>query len=262
MVSRPVYVGGLGFGFKWDMGWMHDTLSYFAHDPVHRRYHQNELTFRAIYAFHENFMLPLSHDEVVHGKGSLIRKMPGDEWQRFANLRLLYALMFAQPGKKLLFMGSEFAQPQEWSHDGQLAWDKLAEPLHNGIKLLLGHLNRTYFHEPALHLRDVDSRGFEWIDANDAEHSVLAFARRAEDESHPIVIACNFTPIPRHNHRLGVNFPGLYRELVNTDAKEFGGSGQGNMGAVEATPVPHHGRPHSLNVTLPPLAAVFLKRER
>jgi len=262
MVSRPVYVGGLGFGLKWDMGWMHDTLSYFQHDPIHRRYHQNELTFRAIYAFHENFMLPLSHDEVVHGKRSLIGKMPGDEWQKFANLRLLYGLMFAQPGKKLLFMGCEFAQPQEWSHDGQLAWDKLADPMHNGIKLLLGHLNRTYFHEPALHVRDVDSRGFEWVDANDAEHSVLAFARRAEDETHPIVIACNFTPIPRHNHRLGVNFPGLYREIVNTDAKEFGGSGQGNMGAVEATPVPHHGRPYSLNVTLPPLAAVFLKRER
>jgi 1,4-alpha-glucan branching enzyme len=262
MVSRPVYVGGLGFGLKWDMGWMHDTLQYFQHDPVHRRYHQDKLTFRAIYAFHENFMLPLSHDEVVHGKRSLLAKMPGDEWQQFANLRLLFALMFAQPGKKLLFMGAEFAQPQEWSHDGQLAWEKLGDRMHGGVKLLLGHLNRTYFHEPALHVRDVDSRGFEWIDANDAEHSVLAFARRAEDETHPIVIACNFTPVPRHNHRLGVNFPGLYREIVNTDAKEFGGSGQGNMGAVEATPVPHHGRPFSLNVTLPPLAAVFLKRER
>jgi 1,4-alpha-glucan branching enzyme len=262
MVSRPVYVGGLGFGLKWDMGWMHDTLSYFAYDPIHRRYHQNMLTFRAIYAFHENFMLPLSHDEVVHGKHSLLAKMPGDEWQRFANVRLLFALMFAQPGKKLLFMGAEFAQPGEWSHDGQLAWEKLGEHMHAGVKSLLGHLNRTYVHEPALHVRDVDSRGFEWINADDAEHSVLAFARRAEDETHPIVVACNFTPVPRHNHRLGVNFPGLYREIVNTDAKEFGGSGQGNMGAVEATPVPHHGRPFSLNVTLPPLAAVFLKRER
>jgi 1,4-alpha-glucan branching enzyme len=262
MVSRPVYIGGLGFGLKWDMGWMHDTLSYFAHETIHRRYHQNELTFRAVYAFHENFMLPLSHDEVVHGKRSLINKMPGDEWQRFANLRLLYALMFAQPGKKLLFMGSEIAQLEEWNHDGQLSWDQARAPLNAGVQQLLGHLNRTYVHEPALHVRDVDSRGFEWIDAGDAEHSVLAFARRAEDETHPIVIACNFTPVPRHNHRLGVNFTGLYRELVNTDAREYGGSGQGNMGGVEATPAPHHGRPYSLNVTLPPLSAIFLKRER
>jgi 1,4-alpha-glucan branching enzyme len=260
MVSRPVYLGGLGFGLKWDMGWMHDTLSYFAHDPIHRRYHQNELTFRAIYAFHESFMLPLSHDEVVYGKGSLLGKMPGDQWQRFANLRLLFALMFAQPGKKLMFMGAEFAQPGEWSHDGQLAWAVAGEGQHAGIQALIGHLNRTYVHEPALHIRDVDSRGFEWIDANDAVQSVLAFARRAEDETHPIVIACNFMPVPRHNHRLGVNFPGSYREIVNTDAKEYGGSGQGNLGGMEATPVPHHGRSFSLNVTLPPLGAVFLKR--
>jgi 1,4-alpha-glucan branching enzyme len=260
MVSRPAYLGGLGFGFKWDMGWMHDTLSYFARDPIHRRYHQNELTFRAVYAFHENFMLPLSHDEVVHGKRSLVGKMPGDEWQRFANLRLLYALMFGQPGKKLLFMGAEFAQPGEWAHDGELAWSIAGERMHAGVAALLGHLNRTYVHEPALHVRDVDSRGFEWIDANDAEHSVLAFARRADDESPPIVIVCSFTPVPRHNHRLGVNFPGSYREIVNTDAKEYGGSGQGNLGGIEATPVPYHGRPYSLNITLPPLGAVFLKR--
>ena len=260
MVSRPVYLGGLGFGLKWDMGWMHDTLSYFAREPIHRRYHQNELTFRAVYAFHENFILPLSHDEVVYGKRSLLGKMPGDEWQRFANLRLLLALMFAQPGKKLLFMGGEFAQPGEWSHDGQLAWLVAGEPRHAGVQSLIGHLNRTYVHEPALHLHDVDSRGFEWIDANDAEHSVLAFARRADDETQPIVIACNFTPVPRHNHRLGVSFAGPYREIVNTDAKEYGGSGQGNLGGIEATPVPHHGRPFSLNVTVPPLGAVFLKR--
>jgi 1,4-alpha-glucan branching enzyme len=262
MVSRPVYLGGLGFGLKWDMGWMHDTLSYFAREPIHRRYHQNELTFRGVYAFHENFMLPLSHDEVVHGKGSLINKMPGDDWQRFANLRLLYALMFGQPGKKLLFMGAEFAQPEEWHHDAQLAWDRLSEPQRAGVLRLIGHLNRTYVSEPALHQRDVDSRGFEWIDANDAEHSVLAFARRSDDETHPIVIACNFTPVPRHNHRLGVNFTGLYREIVNSDAREYGGSGQGNMGGVEASPAPHHGRPFSLNITIPPLGAVFLKRER
>jgi 1,4-alpha-glucan branching enzyme len=169
--------------------------------------------------------------------------------------------MFGQPGKKLLFMGAEFAQPGEWSHDGELAWSIAGERMHAGVAALVGHLNRTYVHEPALHVRDVDSRGFEWIDANDAEHSVLAFARRAEDESHPIVIACNFTPVPRHNHRLGANFPGSYREIVNTDAKEYGGSGQGNLGGIEATPVPHHGRAYSLNVTLPPLGAVFLKRE-
>jgi 1,4-alpha-glucan branching enzyme len=260
MVSRPVYLGGLGFGLKWDMGWMHDTLSYFAREPIHRRYHQTELTFRALYAFHENFILPLSHDEVVHGKGSLLGKMPGDEWQRFANLRLLFALMFAQPGKKLLFMGAEFAQPAEWNHDGELAWSLTCERMHAGVRALIGHLNRTYVYEPALHVRDVDSRGFEWIDADDTEHSVLAFARRAEDEAHPIVIACNFTPIPRHNYRVGVNFHGSYREIVNTDAKEYGGSGQGNLGGLEATPAPYRGRPYSLNVTLPPLGAVFLKR--
>jgi 1,4-alpha-glucan branching enzyme len=261
MVSRPTYLGGLGFGMKWDMGWMHDTLSYFAHDPVHRRYHQNELTFRSIYAFHENFMLPLSHDEVVHGKGSLLAKMPGDEWQRFANLRLLYALMFAQPGKKLLFMGSELAQTTEWSHDAELAWHLQGERMHNGVQRLIGHLNRTYSMEPALHQRDVDARGFEWVDAGDAEHSVLSFARRGDDEAHPIVIACNFTPVPRHNQRLGVDLPGSFREIVNTDATEYGGSGQGNLGGVTATPTPHNGRPHSLTITLPPLAAVFLKRE-
>jgi 1,4-alpha-glucan branching enzyme len=261
MVSRPVYVGGLGFGLKWDMGWMHDTLSYFARDPIHRRFHQHELAFRAVYAFHENFMLPLSHDEVVYGKRSLLGKMPGDQWQRFANLRLLLGLMLAQPGKKLLFMGAEFAQPDEWNHDGQLAWHVASERMHAGVTALLAHLNRTYANEAALHARDVDSRGFEWIDADDAEQSVLAFARRAEDERHPIVVACNFTPVPRHNHRLGVNFPGLYREIVNTDAKEYGGSGQGNLGEVDASPAPHRGRLYSLNVTLPPLAAVFFKRQ-
>jgi 1,4-alpha-glucan branching enzyme len=261
MVSRPVYLGGLGFGMKWDMGWMHDTLKYMSRDPAHRRYHQNELTFRSIYAFHENFMLPLSHDEVVHGKRSLLGKMPGDEWQRFANLRLLYAFMFAQPGKKLLFMGSELAQLDEWNHDGQVPFELLQQPLHAGVTKLIGHLNRTYRSERALHALDVDSRGFEWVDADDAEHSVLAFARRSDDESHPIVIAFNFTPVPRHNHRVAVSFPGHYREIVNTDAKEYGGSGQGNLGGVSATPVPYHGRSHSLNITLPPLAAVYLKRD-
>jgi 1,4-alpha-glucan branching enzyme len=261
MVSRPVYVGGLGFGLKWDMGWMHDTLKYFSHDPVHRRFHHNELTFRSIYAFQENFMMPLSHDEVVHGKRSLLDKMPGDTWQRFANLRLLYALMYAQPGKKLLFMGAEFGQPGEWSHEAQLAWHVLDDPMHAGVQRLLGHLNRVYAYEQALHSRDVDAGGFEWINADDAENSVLAFARRGEDESRPIVAVYNFTPIPRHNYRIGVSHPGFYREIVNSDAREYGGSGQGNMGGVEAAPAPHHGRPFSLNMTLPPLAAVYLKRE-
>jgi 1,4-alpha-glucan branching enzyme len=261
LVSRPVYLGGLGFGLKWDMGWMHDTLSYFARDPIYRRDHQNELTFRAVYAFHENFMLPLSHDEVVYGKHSLLGKMPGDEWQRFANLRLLYAFMYAQPGKKLLFMGAELAQPSEWNHDGQLDWSKFDQGNHAGVRQLLGHLNRTYRHEEALHSRDVDSSGFEWIDANDTAQSVLSFVRRGEDETKPVIVVCNFTPVPRHNYRVGVNFPGLYREIVNTDAREYGGSGQGNMGGVEAAPAPHHGRPFSLNVTLPPLAALFLRHE-
>jgi len=260
MVSRPVDVGGLGFGLKWDMGWMHDTLSYFARDPIHRHYHQHELTFRGVYAFHENFMLPLSHDEVVYGKRSLLGKMPGDEWQRFANLRLLFGLMFAQPGKKLLFMGAEFAQPDEWAHDGQPAWSTAGERMHAGVQALVGHLNRTYVNEPALHIRDVDARGFEWLDANNAESSVLVFARRSQDEDHPIIVACNFTPVPQHNYRVGVSDPGVYREIVNTDAKEYGGSGQGNLGGLEATPAPHYGRPYSLNVTLPPLGAVFLKR--
>jgi 1,4-alpha-glucan branching enzyme len=259
MVSRPVHLGGLGFGLKWDMGWMHDTLSYMKHDSVHRKFHHNELTFRSLYAFHENFVLPLSHDEVVHGKGSLLGKMPGDEWQRFANLRLLYALQFAQPGKKLLFMGAEFGQPSEWNHDSSLDWRLVETGFHQGVLALVTHLNRTYAGEPALHQRDVDAGGFEWVEANDAEHSVLSFARRSMDETHPIVAAFNFTPVPRYNYRLGVQSEGTWREIVNTDAKEYGGSGQGNLGAVETAPVPYRGRPHSLAVTVPPLGAIFLK---
>ncbi len=262
MVSRPVYLGGLGFGFKWDMGWMHDTLSYMQLDPVYRKWHHNQLTFRSLYAFHENFVLPLSHDEVVHGKGSLLSKMPGDEWQRFANLRLLYALMFAEPGKKLLFMGAEIGQISEWSHERSVDWQLQDRELHRGVSRLLAHLNRTYREDPALHERDVDAGGFEWVYADDVEHCVLSFARRSSDESLPIVIACNFTPVPRHNYRLGVHFPGRWRELVNSDAKEYGGSGQGNMGMVESAPVPYHGKPHSLTVVVPPLGAIFLKRER
>jgi len=260
MVSRPTYLGGLGFGLKWDMGWMHDTLEYMRHEPVHRQYHHDKLTFRAMYAFHENFVLPLSHDEVVHGKGSLLGKMPGDEWQRFANLRLLYALMFAQPGKKLLFMGGELAQYKEWNHDGSLDWALQEQPLHAGIGRFLAHLNRTYAGEPALHERDVDARGFVWIQADDAQHSVLSFERRALDESDTVLAVFNFTPVPRHNYRVGASAPGTWREIVNSDAKEYGGSGQGNLGAVEAAPLPCHGRPYSLPITVPPLGAVFLKR--
>jgi 1,4-alpha-glucan branching enzyme len=230
-------------------------------DPIHRQYHHDQLTFRSIYAFHENFVLPLSHDEVVHGKGSLLGKMPGDEWQRFANLRLLYALMFAQPGKKLLFMGAELAQISEWNHDSSLEWHLQDLPLHRGISRLLAHLNRTYRGDPALHQRDVDAGGFEWIDADDAENSVLCFARRARDEDWPVVAIFNFTPAVRHNYRVGVQFEGTWGELVNTDAQEYGGSGVGNMGAVQTSPVPYHGRPHSLTLTLPPLGALFLKRE-
>jgi 1,4-alpha-glucan branching enzyme len=262
MVSRPVYLGGLGFGLKWDMGWMHDTLSYMQREPVHRKWHHDQLTFRSLYAFHENFVLPLSHDEVVHGKGSLLGKMPGDEWQRFANLRLLYALMFAQPGKKLLFMGAELAQVAEWSHESSVEWHLQALERHRGIERLVAHLNRTYAGEPALHERDVDAGGFEWIDADDAENGTLSFARRSRDEACPIAIAFNFTPVPRVDHRLGVSSAGRWRELVNTDAVEYGGSGHGNLGMVQTEPVPHRGRPHCLRVTVPPLGAVFFKRER
>jgi 1,4-alpha-glucan branching enzyme len=241
---------------------MHDTLAYMREDPINRIWHHNQLTFRAVYGFHENFVLPLSHDEVVHGKGSLLGKMPGDAWQRFANLRLLYALMYAQPGKKMLFMGAELAALAEWNHDGTLDWSLRDRDGHRGVGELLAHLNRTYAGEPALHERDVDARGFEWIEADDAERSVLSFARRGDDEAYPILVACNFTPLPRHNYRLGVAFEGTWREIVNTDAREYGGSGQGNLGAADTSPVPCHGRPHSITVTVPPLGAVFLKRDR
>ena len=261
MGSRPTYAGGLGFGMKWDMGWMHDTLSYFALDPIHRRYQHNKLTFRGLYAFSENFVLPLSHDEVVYGKRSLLDKMPGDLWQKFATVRLLYAYMWAQPGKKLLFMGGEFGQWREWSHDRSLDWHLLREsPLHGQLQLLVGELNRQYRDEPALHQLDTDPAGFEWIAADDNENSVYAFLRKAREPGLPPILAVfNNTPLPRFNYRLGVPREGVWAEVLNSDAGAFGGSNHGNIGGVEATPVPSHGRPFSLNLTLPPLGALFLK---
>jgi 1,4-alpha-glucan branching enzyme len=261
MVSRPTYVGGLGFGLKWDMGWMHDTLEYMTHDPVYRKYHHNGLSFRMIYAFHENFVLPLSHDEVVHGKGSLLGKMPGDDWQKFANLRLLFAYMYGQPAKKLLFMGGEFGQWSEWHHDGSLDWHLAQYDRHAGLQRLVEDLNRLYKSEPALHELDCDPAGFEWIDASDSQSSALSFIRKARSTDDIVLVVCNFTPVPRHSHRVGVPRGGFWREVFNSDSKEYWGSGQGNFGGLEAAPTSFHGRPHSLNLTLPPLAAVFLKSE-
>jgi 1,4-alpha-glucan branching enzyme len=259
MVSRPTYIGGLGFGLKWDMGWMHDTLEYMTKDPIHRKYHHNNLTFRLIYAFYENFILPLSHDEVVYGKGSLLRKMPGDGWQKFANLRLLLGYMYAQPGKKLLFMGAEFGQWREWVHEDSLEWHLLDYPPHSGLKRWVEDLNRFYRDQPALHELDFDSAGFEWIDCNDVEHSTISLIRKAHTTGDVILAVCNFTPMPLLNYRVGVPRPGFWRELLNSDAQEYGGSGQGNLGGVEAAPIPLHGRPCSLTITLPPLAIVFFK---
>jgi 1,4-alpha-glucan branching enzyme len=261
MVSRPTYLGGLGFGLKWDMGWMHDTLKYMALDPVHRKYHHNEITFRAIYAFNENFVLPLSHDEVVHGKGSLVGKMPGDDWQKLANLRLLYAYMYATPGKKLLFMGGELAQWREWAHDHSLDWHLAEEALHRGVMDLVADLNREYRDVPALHHWDADARGFEWVDASDSEQSVLVFLRKGPAPSDRVIVACNFTPLVRRNYRVGVDTPGAWREVLNSDATEYGGSGVGNWGRVETTPVPWHGRSLSINLTLPPLGVLYLVPE-
>jgi 1,4-alpha-glucan branching enzyme len=261
MVSRPTSIGGLGFGMKWNMGWMHDTLDYFKHEPVHRKYHHGQLTFSLWYAFNENFVLPLSHDEVVYGKGSLLRRMPGDEWQRFANLRLLFGYMWMHPGKKLLFMGGEIGQWNEWNHDTSLDWHLLDSALHRSLSQWVGDLNRIMREHPALHARDFDQGGFEWIDVADADQSVLSFLRRGPHDD-VLLIACNFTPIPRHNYRVGAPSGGPWREVLNSDAPLYGGSGQGNMGGVEAAPVPAHGRYHSLTLTLPPLGVVIFKPDR
>ncbi|MCL4819913.1 MAG: 1,4-alpha-glucan branching protein GlgB [Vicinamibacteria bacterium] len=262
MVSRPGYVGGLGFGFKWDMGWMHDTLEYMAQDPVHRKFHHGQLTFRTMYAWAENFVLPLSHDEVVHGKGSLYAKMPGDHWQKLASLRLLYSYMYAQPGKKLLFMGAELGQQREWNHDDSLDWHLLDEdPLRAGLLRFVGDLNRLYRQAPALWRRDAEPAGFRWIDCNDPDHSTLSLARHGAAGEPPVVVALNFTPVPRANHRVGVPAGGFWREALNSDASDYGGAGWGNFGGLQAAPVRAHGREQSVNLTLPPLGAVFLVGE-
>jgi len=261
MVSRPTYLGGLGFSLKWNMGWMNDTLSYMKQDPVYRKYHHNRMTFSMLYAFTENFVLPFSHDEVVHGKGSLLHKMAGDDWQHFANLRLLLGYQYGHPGKKLLFMGAEFAQRAEWSEATGLQWYLLEYEPHRGVHRLVADLNRLYANEPALHEVEFDWHGFEWLDCNDSENSVLSFVRRAKDPNEFIVVVANFTPVIRQNYRVGVPATGFYHEILNTDAAIYWGSNVGNLGGVEAEPVPWMDRDHSLKLTLPPLGVIFLKRK-
>ncbi len=258
-VSRPVYAGGLGFGFKWNMGWMNDVLHYMARDTIHRKWHHGDLTFSMIYAYHENFLLPLSHDEVVHGKGSLLAKMPGDDWQKFANLRLLYGFMYGHPGKKLLFMGAELAPWHEWSHRGQLDWNLLQYDSHRGIQQWLRDLNKFYREQSPMHQTDADPRGFAWIDCLDMENSVVSFLRRAEG-ARDLIFACNFTPVAREVYRLGVPAVGRYRELLNSDAEFYGGSGVGNSGEVIASATAWHGQPASLELRLPPLGVLVLQR--
>ncbi|MGE5640268.1 MAG: 1,4-alpha-glucan branching protein GlgB [Clostridia bacterium] len=258
-VSRPTYLGGLGFGMKWNMGWMHDTLNYFKNDPVFRKYRHDELTFSLVYAFHENFVLPLSHDEVVHGKGSLIGRMPGDAWQQFANLRLLFGYMWGHPGKKMLFMGDEFGQRREWTHEQSLEWHVLGmDSRHEGVQRWVADLNDLYKKEASLHGNDFSHEGFEWIRRGDWEQSVLVFLRKAHGEK-PVLVACNFTPVPRMNYRVGVPCGGYWRELLNSDAPVYGGGGVGNYGGVEAQSVSCDGHGHSLSLNLPPLGAIFLK---
>ncbi len=261
MVSRPPYIGGLGFGLKWNMGWMHDTLEYFSNDPVHRKYHHNQLTFSIWYAFAENFVLAMSHDEVVHGKGSLLGKLPGDDWQKFANLRLLFGFMYGHPGKKLLFMGAEIGQWREWNHDASLDWHLLDYPAHQGIQRWARDLNSFYRQEPALYERDFHHDGFEWVDFHDSEKSLLSFLRRGRSPEDLILVVCNFTPVPRSNYRVGVPEDGFWKEMLNSDAREYGGGGIGNFGGLEASPVSSHGKYFSLSMNVPPLGAVFFKRD-
>jgi len=256
-VSRPAYLGGLGFGLKWNMGWMHDMLSYMSEDPIHRSYHHNQITFSLLYAFSENFVLPFSHDEVVYGKGSMLRKMPGDEWQKFANLRLLYGYMFGHPGKKLLFMGCEFGQWSEWNHDASLDWHLLGMPFHSALQRWVRDLNTLYRGQRAMHELDFDAGGFAWVDCSDVQRSVISFLRRGRNPADELLFVCNFTPVVRENYRVGVPQQGFWKELLNSDAPMYGGSGQGNFGGCEAAPLPIHGHPFSLNMTLPPLAVLI-----
>jgi 1,4-alpha-glucan branching enzyme len=262
MVSRPTYIGGLGFSLKWNMGWMHDILSYFSYDPLYRKHHQSELTFALLYAFTENFILVLSHDEVVYGKRSLVDKMPGDLWQKFANLRLLHAYMYAHPGKKMLFMGGEFGQWSEWNSKESLDWHLLQYEPHRRLQNLVRDLNRLYRNEPAMHEVDFTYDGFEWIDFADYESSIVSFIRRAKNREDFLIFVFNFTPVPRYNYRLGVSLPGFYREVLNTDSAYYWGSDLGNSGGVYAEAIPWHGKPSSLSLTLPPLSALALKLER
>jgi 1,4-alpha-glucan branching enzyme len=260
-VSQPVYAGGLGFGFKWNMGWMHDTLDYIGRDPVHRRWHHDKLTFGLLYAFSENFVLPLSHDEVVHGKGSILSRMPGDDWQKFANARAYFAFMWGHPGKKLLFMGQEFGQWSEWNFDGQLDWPLLQSPPHTGLKSLICDLNRVYRSLGALHARDCESQGFRWIVADDADQSVYAWVRFGAPTDAPLAIISNFTPVPRLNYRIGLPKPGRWREILNSDAHSYGGSGYGNFGSVIAQDIPSHGYPYSAEIAIPPLATIYFQSD-
>ena len=261
-VSRPVYLNGLGFTMKWNMGWMHDMLRYFERDPVYRRYHQNEITFSMMYAFTENFVLPISHDEVVYGKRSLLDKMPGDEWQRFANTRAFLSFMYGHPGKKLLYMGSEIGQTTEWNSEQQVEWWLLDHAIHRKLQTFCASLNELYQREPALYEIDFQGWGFEWIDFSDAEHSIVSFVRRAKRREDYLIFVCNFTPAPYRNYRIGLPEAGAHREIFNSDAEMFGGSNMGNGGAVHAEPLPAHGRPASANLIIPPLGVIVLKPER
>ena len=260
-VSRPIYLGGLGFGLKWNMGWMHDVLNYISQDPVFRTYHQNEITFSLVYGFAENFVLPFSHDEVVYGKSSMIRKMPGDDWQMFANLRLLYGFMFGHPGKKLLFMGDEFGQWSEWNHDASLQWNLLEHPSHAGLARWVRDLNTLYRGQPSLHATDFNAAGFEWVDCKDFQRSIISFLRRGQNPNDQLLFVCNFTPVVRQNYRVGVPLEGYWKEILNSDAPLYGGSGQGNFGGLSTVPLPIHGRPFSLNMTLPPLGILIFRPE-
>jgi 1,4-alpha-glucan branching enzyme len=259
MVSRPAYVGGLGFGFKWNMGWMHDSLDYFGHDPVHRSFHHNRITFSLLYAFSEHFILPFSHDEMVYGKRSMLDKMPGDEWQKFAGLRLLYGYHYGHPGKKLLFMGGEFGQRREWNHDTALDWDLAHQPLHGGLRRWVRDLNRLYRTAPSLYERDSEPSSFEWIDCNDNQRSVISFIRRGSREDDILLFVANFTPVPRLDESIGVPTGGRWIEVLNSDAADYGGSGVGNSGGLIADERSHHGRPCHLRMAVPPLGLVVFQ---